>query len=187
MRTFEDVKTALKKYQEELANEAGSSQVHYVVTGGNMCITKNGGSTLYNLGKGDPIPMIKATADKNLTKFSEKCGDNIKLEIHKYTDWLNDAIKECEHLITCMNKSLSGESGDFVQIPGDTIIPVVPMCIPTQTKEISENAVKKPVEMSCPNCPYSINTCMTCKFVGGVDVNVYPWVVICCAPINQEI
>ena len=168
MRTYEDVKIALKKYQDELANEAGSKQPHWVVVGGNMCIIKKGASTQYVLGKGDPVPMIKVTAEANLTKFQERCGDNIKLEMINYTEWLNAEINECNHLISCMQRTLAGETPS--QSPVDPLDP-----IPQQNMD----GIKRPIVMTCENCPLGVNTCMTCRFCLGVDSNVYPWEINC--------
>lgn len=183
MRTYEDVKIALKTYQDELANEASSKQPHWVVIGGNMCITRKGASTLYILGKGSPVPMIKTTAESNLRKFQDKCGDNIELKMVEYTSWLNEEIKECEHLIACMQKTLSGDSQET---PGSQSISSLssdaessPICGPQDT-------VHRDIIMVCSSCPYGINTCMACKFCVGVDPSRIPWQIICSAPIEKE-
>lgn len=164
MRTYEDVETTLKKYKDELANEAGSKQPHWVVVGGNMCILKKGGSTQYILGKGDPVPMTKHTAESNLTKFQERCGNNIKLSMMDYTEWLNAAINECNHLILCIQKTLAGNNQD-VTIP-ESITP-------------PKERVTRAITITCESCPLSVNTCMTCRFCMGININTYPWEINC--------
>lgn len=181
MRTFEDVKVALKNYHDELAIEAGSRHPHFVVVGGNMCIIKKGAAQ-YTLGKGDPIPMREDTAQGKLLQFREKCGDNIKLEIISYSDWLNANIQECEHLISCMQASLSGEE---VVTPKEK-----PEIIhkDTSTPYVNEpvNPSGRFISIACPECPYGVNTCMTCKFAEGVNMQVIPWTIICNAIASAE-
>ena len=172
MRTYEDVKIALKKYKDELANEAGAKQPHWVIIGGNMCITKKVSSNTYILGKGDPAPMLKTNARKNLTKFQERCGDNIKLEMVNYTEWLNAEINECNQLISCMQRTLAGETP--TPPPVDPLDPLDSF-VPQQNVD----GIKRPIIISCENCPLGVNTCMTCRFCLGVDTNVYPWEINC--------
>jgi len=178
MRTYEDVKIALKKYHDELANEASSKQSHWIVIGGNMCIVKKGASTQYILGKGDPVPMIKATAEANLSKFQARCGDNIELKMVEYTSWLNEEIKECEHLISCMQKTLAGEEPSSSDgVVSTTIVSQQPIC---------SNAERRAIHVCCEECPYKINSCWTCKYAGGVDTSVIPWMILCMAPQDDK-
>lgn len=181
MRTYEDVKLALKHYHDELANEASAKLPHYVVVGGNMCIIKKGASTQYILGKGSPVPMIKTTAESNLKKFQDKCGDNIKLEMIVYSDWLNDEIKECNHLIGCMQKSLSGEEPEQpIQMGQEEVHQGEPT-------GPGSDVHSRCITMSCTSCPYGINTCMTCRFAVGIRMQVIPWEIICNAPVSAEL
>ena len=193
MRTFEDVKTALKKYQDALTKESYSNQVRYIVTGGNMCIIKKGVGQ-YILSKGDPVPMRKDTARNKIAQFKDKCGANIKLELIKYNDCLNANIKECQHLIQCMNNSLSGTGEEFTQVSEDNIMSMPQVCstnmpINTSIENPEQNDPKErqyQIELSCPNCPYNINMCMACKFAKGVNMDVFPWQIICTAELNIQ-
>lgn len=185
MRTYEEVKAARKKYHDALVEEAGSRHPHFVITGGNMCVIKKGAAQ-YILGKGEPIPMREDTAQGKLVFFQEKCGDNIKLEVISYSDWLKANIEECDHLISCIQKSLSGEEE----------IPEEPMPVENveETPVIEAPAQPEPptvangdweansIEMSCPGCPLGIKMCMVCRFCVGVKTDIYPWQVVCSAP-----
>jgi len=161
MRTVEDVKIALKQYTDELELERKSKSPHFVVVGGNMCITKKGGSTQYILGKGDPIPMIRPTADKNCEKFQGKCMDGMKLEIIQYEKWLSDSIEDCKSLIQCM------ENGQK------------PVKVQETTTPQKTSGMTKEIRVVCSECPLGINTCMACRFCEGINLNVLPWTVNC--------
>lgn len=174
MRTYEDVKITLKKYQDELANETSAKRPHWIIIGGNMCIVRKGISTQHILGKGDPVPMTKATAEANLPKFQARCGDNIELKMIEYTSWLNEEIKECERLISCMQKTLIGEEPSG----SDRVAPI--SVAPQQY--IRSDAERRPINVACVTCPYHINSCWTCKYAGGVDTSVIPWMILCMAP-----
>lgn len=169
MRTYEDVKLKLTFYQEELRKEKSSSRDHYVVVGGNMCVTRNGQSVQYILGKGEPVPMVKETAVKNLEKCQAKCTDDVKLEMKSYKDWLQESIEECEKLIACMQRQLSGDT------PGAMVVPVPEPTTPTAA------TFREPAQLNiaCKECPVSNNSCLYCKFFGGIDFNKYPYRVQC--------
>lgn len=180
MRTYEDIKSSLKKYQDELAQEAGSKQPHWIVVGGNMSIIKKGTSNQYVLGKGDPVPMLRQTAESNLEKFQARCGDNIKLSIVKYNDWLNDEINECNHLISCINKTVYSKDS------GEDNINIEPPQINMETPIVNGELIYRHIHVGCPSCPYNINSCWTCKFAGNVNTTTIPWTIICMAPKEQE-
>ena len=170
MRTYEDVKLALKYYQEELKHEKEARTPHYVVVGGNMSIIKNGASVQYVLGKGFPVPMIKSTADRNLVKFQAKCDDGLKLEVIEYAKWLEDEIKECNQLCDCMMKEMSTPSTSDIQVASKE----------TQTTQIdSQNYVirKGNISIECPQCPFGVNKCIVCRFFVGVDME--KWSIKC--------
>ena len=167
MRTIEEIKAALTRYRQELEEEA-KTKSHYVVVSGNMCITKKGASTQYILGKGDPVPMIKPTAEKNLEKQQAKVTDDVKLEIVLYYDWLQDNIKECEKLCDCVEKSLNGET-----IEKPVVVPEV------LEFDRGTDGSSRRITMQCSTCPLGINTCMACKFFMGINTNVYPWCIDC--------
>ena len=171
MRTYEDVKATLTRYRQELEEEA-KVKSHYVVVSGNMCITKKGASTQYILGKGDPVPMIKPTAEKNLEKQQAKVTDDVKLEVVSYYDWLQDNIKECEKLCDCMEQSLAGSS--LKSPKQDFELAFVP-----EEPIIKGEGIGRPVVASCPTCPLGINKCVACKYCLGVNTNIIPWVVNC--------
>lgn len=184
MRTYEEVKAARKIYQDALVEEAGSRHPHYVVTGGNMCIIKKGAAQ-YMLGKGEPVPMREDTAQGKLEMFQDLCGDNIKLEIISYSEWLKANIAECDHLISCIQKSLSGEELDEEPAQEvDTVeTPVNETPAQPEPPTVANGDWEAiPIEMSCPDCPIGVKACMVCKFCIGVKPDVYPWQVVCGAP-----
>lgn len=170
MRTYEDVKATLTRYRQELEEEA-KVKSHYVVVSGNMCITKKGASTQYILGKGDPVPMIKPTAEKNLEKQQAKVTDDVKLEVVSYYDWLTDNIKECEKLCDCMEQSLSGDV--------KPVKPSAEMVFVQEEPIIKGEGIDRPISASCPTCPLGINKCIACRYCLGIDINTTPWVVNC--------
>ena len=106
MRTYEDVKEALKSFEDELKRESGIKRDHYIIMGGSVNVVKKGVGE-YALDKGTPVPMIWETAKKKQAEFQEKCGDNIRLEIIKYSDWLIKNIDECKKLMECMRQQFS--------------------------------------------------------------------------------
>lgn len=177
MRTYEDVQAALSRYKEELEEE-NKVNSHFVVVGGNMCITRKGASTQYILGKGDPIPMIKATAEKNMERQQAKVMGDVKLKIVPYGEWLQSNIDECQKLCNCMEQSLNNK-------------PVEPVPVPTPEREpIQEEQAGIPftsggpirsraITLSCPTCPCGINNCMSCRFCKGVRTETYPWNITC--------
>ena len=203
MRTYEDVKEALKGFEAELKRESGIKRDHYIIMGGNVnVVRKNIGE--YALEKGTPVPMIWETARKKQAEFQEKCGDNIRLEIIKYSDWLIKNIEDCKKLMKCMEESLTGKSttkstAKSTELPPENtpeskqeiaeydpqpIPPVIgPICThsPSEKPENSDSSFR-PVSLSCPSCPYSVKTCMICKFAAGINMDVFPWEVICNAP-----
>ena len=175
MRTIDDVRTSLKFYEGELQRESGIKRDHFIITGGNLSVVKkgNGPTGQYILDKGTPVPMVWETAKRKLAEFQEKCGDNIRLEIIKYSDWLLKNIEECKKLMDCMQNSMSGNPAE------------------STSESISESQRKStsksyPVEMSCQSCPYEIKTCMICRFAAGINMKVFPWEVICDAPIKKN-
>lgn len=198
MRTYEDVKEALKNYEAELTRESGIKRDHYIIMGGNVnVVKKNVGE--YALEKGTPVPMIWETAKKKQAEFQAKCGDNIRLEIIKYSDWLIKNIEDCKKLMKCMEESLSGktqqktapETIEPVLEPKQEIIesedpepPVIGVLCTRDTKTNPENPGNnlRPVSLSCPTCPYGVKTCMICKFAAGINMDTFPWEVICSAP-----
>lgn len=195
MRTYEDVKEALKGFEAELKRESGIKRDHYIIMGGNVnVVRKNIGE--YALEKGTPVPMIWETARKKQAEFQEKCGDNIRLEIIKYSDWLIKNIEDCKKLMKCMEESLAGKSTvkttelppeskqEIAEIEPEPAPPVIgPLCThsPSEKPENSDSSFR-PVSLSCPSCPYSVKTCMICKFAAGINMDVFPWEVICNAP-----
>lgn len=194
MRTYEDVKEALEYYKEELKREATTKRDHYIVVGGNMCVIRKGVGQ-YALGKGDPIPMVWETAKKKVEEFQEKCCDGVKLESVKYNDWLNNNIIECNKLIECMKKSLSGEDAnptnptnptdqpDVSEIPdSDSRISECPIQSEKPVKPNYSDCTPRPVEVSCQTCPYGVKNCMICRFATGINMDTFPWEVICSAP-----
>ena len=42
------------------------------------------------------------------------------------------------------------------------------------------------IEMSCQSCPLKIKTCMICRFVGGINMDKFPWEIICNAPVRKN-
>lgn len=199
MRTYEDVKEALKGFEAELKRESGIKRDHYIIMGGNVnVVRKNIGE--YALEKGTPVPMIWETARKKQAEFQEKCGDNIRLEIIKYSDWLIKNIEDCKKLMKCMEESLTGKTTakttelplenppeskhEIAEQEPEPIPPVIgPICThsPSEKPENS-NSNFRPVSLSCPSCPYGVKTCMICKFAAGINMDVFPWEVICNAP-----
>ena len=171
MRTYEDVKVALTRYRQELEEEA-KTKSHYVVVGGNMCITKKGASTQYILGKGDPVPMIKSTAKYNMEKQQARLTDDVHLEIIPYWEWLESNIKECEKLCICMEDSLNGDAP--TPAPGSKPEPDKP-----RVEKPKGNPNMRVLQVAVPDCPLGINTCMACKFCEAVDLTVLPWMVNC--------
>lgn len=170
MRTYEDVKLALKYYQEELNREKESKSPHYVIVGGNMSIIRNGTSIQFSLGKGNPVPMIKSTADKNVVKFQAKCEDGLKLEVVKYDKWLEGEIKECNQLCDCMMKEMSTSPLSNISVVSKEI----------QSPQISsQNYVvrKGNISIECPECPFGVNKCVVCRYFVGVDME--KWSIKC--------
>jgi len=175
MRTYEDVKAALRYYTDELANEKGQTYQHFVVSGGGLCISRKGISQ-YILSKNNPTPMKRETAIKNLEKFQSMCTDDVKLEIYKYCDWLESNIKECNGLIECIQRSMAGEQEPSVTDTPDH----------EQATAAGNPERLIPVAFEFPQCPYGVNTCYTCRFVSGVDTGVLPWRVICSAGMEKS-
>ena len=188
MRTYEDVIEALKTYENELTRESGIRRDHYIIVGGSINLVRKGVGE-YVLEKGTPTPMVWETAKKKLTEFQAKCGDNIRLEIINYSDWLLKNIEDCKKLIKCMDESLSGqgqrklppETNDKEAKPGP--VESGPLCTQT-TKTDSEDPGnnRRAVAVSCLTCPYNISTCMICRFATGINMDVFPWEIICTAP-----
>jgi hypothetical protein len=195
MRTYEDVRETLKLYEDELKRESGIKRDHYIIMGGSVNVVRKGIGD-YALEKGNPVPLIWETAKKKQAEFQEKCGDNIRLEIIKYSDWLIKNIEECKKLIKCMRKQFS--SGDN---PLESIVEN-PESTPESTPESIVETPEPPYEqielpqsstgpfhtarqledVACPSCPYNIKTCMVCKFASGINMNVFPWEIICSIP-----
>lgn len=188
MRTYEDVMEALKSYENELTRESGIKRDHYIIVGGNINLVRKSVGE-YVLEKGTPTPMVWETAKKKLAEFQAKCGDNIRLEIINYSDWLLKNIEDCKKLIKCMDESLSGK--DWRKLPPETHDKEAkpgpaesgPSCTQT-TKTDSEDPGnnRRAVAVSCLTCPYSISTCMICRFATGINMDVFPWEIICTAP-----
>ena len=224
MRTYEDVKEALKTYEAELKRESNIKRDHFIIMGGNINVVRKGIGD-YALEKGTPVPMIWETAKKKHAEFQEKCGDNIRLEIIKYSDWLIKNIEECKKLIKCMRKQFSSGGDPQESVPESVAESTVENTESTaeNTESVSESATEnteftpestaenaestventdhphKPIELpqspagpshtarqlddvSCPSCPYGIKTCMVCKFASGINMNVFPWEIICSVP-----
>jgi len=173
MRTYEDVQAALSRYKEELEEE-NKVNSHFVVVGGNMCITKKGASTQYILGKGDPIPMIKATAEKNMERQQAKVMGDVKLKIVPYGEWLQSNIDECQKLCNCMEQSLNDKPAEPVSVPVPT-----PEREPIQEEQAGIPFRFRNITLSCPTCPCGINNCMSCRFCKGVRTETYPWTITC--------
>ena len=203
MRTIDDVRTSLKFYEGELQRESGIKRDHFIITGGNLSVVKkgNGPTGQYILDKGTPVPMVWETAKRKLAEFQEKCGDNIRLEIIKYSDWLLKNIEECKKLMECMQNSMSGNPAESAsESISESQRKSAPESISgnpaestseSTSESISESQRKStsksyPVEMSCQSCPYEIKTCMICRFVAGINMKVFPWEVICDAPIKKN-
>ena len=217
MRTYEDVKEALKKYEDELKRESNIKRDHFIIMGGNVNVVRKGIGD-YALEKGTPVPMIWETAKKKHTEFQEKCGDNIRLEIIKYSDWLIKNIEECKKLIKCMRKQFSSgdnpqesEPESVAESTAETTESVtektesVPESTAENPESVTEDAesvaesepettdqpqsptgpshtARQLDDVSCPDCPYGITTCMVCKFASGINMNVFPWEIICSVP-----
>lgn len=196
MRTIEDVKEALKNYEDELKRESGIKRDHYIIMGGNMSVVKRGVGQ-YALDKGTPIPMIWETAKKKHEEFQEKCGGNIRLEIIKYSDWLTKNIEDCHKLIGCMQKSLAGEEtvSTAPTNPPDGIEPESGCDVPEEnpapdeTEQVIPGGVFKgpdgtfrAISVTCSDCPYGASSCMICRFATGINMDTFPWEVICSAP-----
>lgn len=155
---------ALKRFMDELNAEKTARVEHFIVTGGSLCVIRKGISTTHILGKGDPVPMTKDTAKKNKDKFQPMCTDDVELKIIPYTEWLESNIEECNKLLDCMRRTMAGEEQESTDVQD----------IPVPTQE--------PATVPCivfPRCPYGVNSCYTCKFVTGVDINTLPWKVQC--------
>ena len=207
MRTIDDVRTSLKFYEGELQRESGIKRDHFIITGGNLSVVKkgNGPTGQYILDKGTPVPMVWETAKRKLAEFQEKCGDNIRLEIIKYSDWLLKNIEECKKLMECMQNSMSGNPAESASesisesqrksprksapesISGNPAESTSESTSESDTESQRKSTSKSyPVEMSCPSCPYEIKTCMICRFAAGINMKVFPWEVICDAPIKKN-
>lgn len=192
MRTYEDVKEALKAFEDELKRESGIKRDHYIITGGNMSVVRKGVGQ-YALDKGTPVPMIWETAKKKHEEFQEKCGENLRLEITKYSDWLTKNIEDCKKLMNCMQKSLSGEDTKPETPESQPECPAEnPM--PDETQQIIPGGVFKgpdgvfrEVELSCRTCPIGVKNCMVCRFAVGVETTSFPWKVVCSAPISEKV
>ncbi len=211
MRTIDDVRTSLKFYEGELQRESGIKRDHFIITGGNLSVVKkgNGPTGQYILDKGTPVPMVWETAKRKLAEFQEKCGDNIRLEIIKYSDWLLKNIEECKKLMECMQNSMSGNpaesasesnsesprksapesmSGNPAESASESNSESPRKSAPESMSGNPAESTSKsyPVEMSCQSCPYEIKTCMICRFAVGINMKVFPWEVICDAPIKKN-
>lgn len=171
MRTYEDVQAALSRYKEELEEE-NKVNSHFVVVGGNMCITKKGASTQYILGKGDPIPMIRTTAEKNIERHQAKVMGDMKLKIMPYAEWLQSNIDECQKLCNCMEQSLNDK-------PVEPAPALTPESEPVQEESAGASFKFRSITLSCPTCPCGINNCMSCRFCKGVRTETYPWNITC--------
>ena len=232
MRTYEDVKETLEIYEAELKRESNIKRDHFIIMGGNVNVVRKGVGN-YALEKGNPVPLIWETAKKKHAEFQEKCGDNIRLEIIKYSDWLIKNIEECKKLIKCMRKQFSSNVDPHESAPES-----LPESTVENTESVSESTMEntdsgtdssventestlestaentesapesiaetpeppyEPIELpqspagpshtarqlddvSCPSCPYGIKTCMVCKFASGINMNVFPWEIICSVP-----
>ena len=187
MRTYEDIEEALKNYENELARESHIKRDHYIITGGNVNIIKKN-IREYTLEKGTPTPMVWETAKKKHAEFQVKCGDNIRLEIIKYSDWLIKNIEDCRKLMKCMEKSLStnARQNDTPEAIGseDPKPSVIDTLCTGDTKTTPENPGNnlRSVSLSCPTCPYGVKTCMICKFAVGINTDTFPWTIICGSP-----
>ena len=188
MRTYEDVIEALKSYEDELTKESSSKRDHYIVAGGNINLVRKGPG-VYALEKGVPTALMWETAKRKQEEFQAKCGDNIRLEIINYNDWLLKNIEDCKKLIKCMDESLSGkgsrklppETHDNEAKPGP--VESDPSCAQmTETDLEVPGNNHRAVAVSCLTCPYSISTCMICRFATGINMDVFPWEIICTAP-----
>lgn len=206
MRTIDDVRTSLKFYEDELLRESGIKRDHFIITGGNLSVVKkgNGPTGQYILDKGTPVPMVWETAKRKQAEFQEKCGENIRLEITKYDDWLLKNIEDCKKLMRCMQKSMSGNPAESVpeSVPESNAESKRKSPSKSTPESVSEHKKNQPdsetesprespsksypMEMSCPSCPYGIKTCMICRFAAGINMKVFPWEVICDAPIKKN-
>jgi hypothetical protein len=122
--------------------------------------------------------MIWETAKKKQAEFQEKCGDNIRLEIIKYSDWLIKNIDECKKLMECMRQQFSSGEDSQKKVEPEP----EPKTIELPQSPMSCDCTARQLEMSCPTCPYGIKTCMVCKFASGINMNVFPWEIICSIP-----
>lgn len=196
MRTYEDVKEALKSFEDELKRESGIKRDHYIIMGGNVNVVKKGVGE-YALGKGTPVPMIWETAKKKQAEFQVKCGDNIRLEIIKYSDWLIKNIEECKKLMECMRQQFSSGEESQKKVDPEPEPETAPESVlkiaetdpepEPKTIELSQSPIPcdctaRQLEMTCPTCPYGIKTCMVCKFASGINMNAFPWEIICSIP-----
>lgn len=175
MRTIDDIKATVVRYRRELAEEQKKTNSHYVVMGGNMCITQKGPSRHYVLGKGDPVPMVLDTARKHLKKNESKMMDGIKLEVVKYSKWLEDSIKECEKLLAYSTPSISNEpvSQPIIEEMPEPLNMSSPVLNGSKTGDI------RSINITCPTCPMGFGNCSLCKLCIGVNTEDIPWSVKC--------
>ena len=192
MRTFNDVKKSLEFYKEELNRESQIKRDHYIITGGNMSVIKKGVGQ-YMLDIGIPVPMVWETAKKKMIEFQGKCGGNIKLSMTKYEDWLKNNIDECKKLmkLECIQKPIDDEQIELSGSHQDSELE----SHPDKSESHSDKSESHPdksegnfiqIEMSCQSCPLKIKTCMICRFVGGINMDKFPWEIICNAPVRKN-
>lgn len=175
MRTIDDIKATVVRYRRELAEEQKKTNSHYVVIGGNMCITQKGSSRHYVLGKGDPVPMVLDTARKHFKKNESKMMDGIKLEVVKYSKWLEDSINECEKLLMYSTPLIDNEP---VSQPVTEEVPE-PLNVPVPVVNDSKTGDIRPIHITCPTCPMEFGNCSLCKLCISVNTNDIPWSVEC--------
>ena len=182
MRTVDDIKATILRYKRELVEEQKRSNGHYVVVGGNMCITQPGSSWHYVLGKGDPVPMLLETAKRHLKKNESKLMDDIRLEVIKYSDWLENSIKECEKLLA-YTTPVTLEEPEPVQTPTTE----TPMETPMEESKPEPQIITmeepattiRPITINCPTCPMEFGNCALCKLCAEVNTESIPWEVKC--------
>ena len=203
MRTLDDVKFNLIRYQDLLREERKFGN-HYIVVSNGMWLTKKNQmahSHAYTLGTGDPVPMLKVTAEKNIQKLREKMMDDVKLECVFYIDWLEQKIKECKKLLKCAEKEQSNqteiqteksEQSEIVQTEStrDAALNEPENQSKIQTEIQTENQTEKSeqseqsemslnLEVSCPECPIGVDMCAICKFCNGIEIKGASWTVKC--------
>lgn len=186
MRSYEDVKKNLKTYEKELQKELKARTHHYVVVGGNMCVIQKKDQRV--LGKGIPVPLNAPTAQYYIKKFQPLCCDDIELKRIKYSEWLENAIKECNQLTEYVQEQTNCQ---FENSCGTVSVQPsrqeqIDTSSPEQEKQNNDDMTNTieitnkndqycmrsaQITICSPFCPFNINTCICCKFFVGIDVD----------------